>query len=118
MVTMVPDTVFHSVLQIGVCQVDDRFTHRSESAGPRPRVGDAVGGRRHDATVGDEHYILAAELLLQLTHQTLLDLVERLQQSEGHLRSGSTLDQLSMRLPISSNCTRRWCRVTLASLHC
>jgi hypothetical protein len=37
-----------------------------------------------DATVGNHDDVLAAELLLELTDETALDLVEALEQTEGH----------------------------------
>ena len=69
--------------------------YRRESAGSGSRVRYTVSGRRHDAPVGNQDNILAAELLLQLPHQTLLNLVERLQQTEGHL-VGYTCTQVSL----------------------
>jgi hypothetical protein len=59
--------------------------HRCECAAAWACVGLAAGWWWHDAPVGHQHHVLATELLLQLTHQPLLDLVEQLQQAEGPL---------------------------------
>lgn len=64
-------------------------TYRCECAAAWAGVRLAAGGWWHDAPVGHHHHVLAAELLLQLTHQARLDLVEALQQAEGDLQQGA-----------------------------
>ena len=59
--------------------------HRGQGAAARAGAGEAGGGHWANAAVGHEHHILTAELLLELTHQPLLDLVEGLQEAEGNL---------------------------------
>jgi hypothetical protein len=71
----------------GVAQVQQRLlVHSCERAAAGAGVRLPRGRGCHDAAVGNDDHILAAELLLQLPHQALLDLVERLQQPVGHLR--------------------------------
>lgn len=61
-------------------------TYRCECAAAWAGVALAAGGWWHDAPVGHNHNVLAAELLLKLTNQPLLDLVEVPQQPEGDLQ--------------------------------
>lgn len=61
--------------------------YRSQGAGAGAGVALAVLGGSHDAAVGNNHNILAAELLLQLANQPLLDLVESLQQTVWDLKT-------------------------------
>lgn len=62
------------------------LSHRCE--GPAAWAGDgcAGGAGGEDAAVGDDDDVATAELLLELTHQALLDLVERLQQAVWDLQ--------------------------------
>jgi len=60
--------------------------HGGEGPRARPLVAGALGGG-HDPAVGDHNHVLATELLLQLAHQALLDLVERLLQPVRHLHT-------------------------------
>jgi hypothetical protein len=67
-----------------------RFTHRCECAAAWACVALAAGWWWHDAPVGHHHHVLAAELLLKLANQPLLDLVEVLQQAVGNLDTART----------------------------
>ena len=70
----------------GVAQILQQVrVHRGQGAAARAGAGEAGGGHGANAAVGHEHHILTAELLLELTHQPLLDLVEGLQEAEGNL---------------------------------
>jgi hypothetical protein len=51
----------------------------------RARASEARRRDGVDAAVRHEHHVLAAELLLEFTHEPLLDLVERLEKAEGNL---------------------------------
>ena len=68
------------------------MTHRCEGAGAGAVVGSASGGGSHYAAVGNQHHILAAELLFQLPHQPLLDPVKRLEQPVRHLHTAEIGD--------------------------
>lgn len=61
-------------------------TYRCECAAAWACVAFAACWWWHDAPVCHHHHVLAAELLLKLTNQPLLDLVEVLQQAEGNLK--------------------------------
>jgi hypothetical protein len=61
----------------GVAQVQQRLlVHGCECPAAGARIGLSRGCGCQDAAVGNDDHILAAELLLQLPHQALLDLVE------------------------------------------
>lgn len=64
-------------------KIESPSTHRGQGAGAG--AGDGLGGRGQDAAVGHDHDVLAGELLLQLTHQAGLDLVEGLEQAVRNL---------------------------------
>ena len=52
--------------------VQDGVVHGHQSAGPRSLLLQLVGlprGLGQDPPLGDEHYVLAAELLLELSYQ-------------------------------------------------
>ena len=58
--------------------------------GQCPRSGAGIAGAllgRHDPSVCNQDHVLSTELLLQLSNKPLLDLVEALLQSVGHLSS-------------------------------
>jgi hypothetical protein len=63
-------------------------THSCQCAAARALVLQAGAGWE-DAAVGNDDHVLAAELLLQLANQALLDLVERLQQPVWDLQGGN-----------------------------
>lgn len=70
----------------GVAQILQQVrVHGRQGAAARAGAGEASFGNRGDAAVSHEHHILAAELLLKLTNQPLLDLVEGLEEAEGNL---------------------------------
>lgn len=52
-----------------------------------------------DATVGDHDDVLAAELLLELADKTGLDLVEALEETEGHEDEDGGLASTEVNLP-------------------
>eukprot|EP00216_Chloropicon_sp_CCMP2111_P006478 CAMPEP_0198240480 /NCGR_PEP_ID=MMETSP1446-20131203/5577_1 /TAXON_ID=1461542 ORGANISM="Unidentified sp, Strain CCMP2111" /NCGR_SAMPLE_ID=MMETSP1446 /ASSEMBLY_ACC=CAM_ASM_001112 /LENGTH=211 /DNA_ID=CAMNT_0043923213 /DNA_START=290 /DNA_END=922 /DNA_ORIENTATION=- len=61
---------------------EDGLVHGGEGAGPGPGEGEPALRRLLDPPVGNDHDMLAAELLLELAHQALLDLLEGLPEPE------------------------------------
>ncbi|GIL46971.1 hypothetical protein Vafri_3830, partial [Volvox africanus] len=68
----------HEIIQDGV-------VHRSQGSAARTGVSLAIAGGRKDPPVGDDDHVPAAELLLKLAHQALLDLMESLKQAVGNV---------------------------------
>mmetsp|Transcript_6257 Transcript_6257/g.17970 ORF Transcript_6257/g.17970 Transcript_6257/m.17970 type:complete len:237 (-) Transcript_6257:85-795(-) len=83
-VSAVPHALAHHLCRVHKV-LQDCLVHGGEGAAAGAGIGLTAGGGGHDAAVGDDDHVLAAELLLKLPHQPLLDLVEALQQPEGHV---------------------------------
>ena len=91
--------------------------HRRQGAAAWARVGHAGGSGRHDAAVSHNHNILAGELLLQLPHKPLLNLVKGFQQAEWHLRRNAGVDDNEKLSTPNRPTSDHVCIVNLRSWH-